>query len=169
VCGVSVVVPPLTPISGLASNHGDVCKIDHVSPVDVEICRLSGAGLAPPTLPVNWGLAGLTVIGTTVAGLTVSVAFGEDPPYLAEMIAVLTDATCFVLILKVAEVSRSWTQTFLGTEAEELLLDMVTRAPPTGAGAERNTSPMTTFPPTTLVGKTPTEDAAAAGEVGDPA
>jgi hypothetical protein len=39
---------------------------------------------------------------------------------------------------------------------------MLTTAPPGGAGAERNISPKATFPPTMVVGKTPTDDTDAA-------
>jgi hypothetical protein len=56
---------------------------------------------------------------------------------VAEIVAVDWDETSFVLMLKVAEVSRASTQTFLGTVAYGLLLDRLILAPPGGAGSER--------------------------------
>lgn len=80
VSGVILTVPPLGPELGLELNQGDVSNPDHDCPLGVVICTLIGAGKAPPTVPLNCGLAGFAVMPPEGAGLTVRVALFKAPP-----------------------------------------------------------------------------------------
>jgi hypothetical protein len=67
------------------------------------------------------------------------------------IIAFTAVATGLVVILKVALLLPSAMIIVAGTLAAELSLDIVTTAPPAGAGAFRRTVPVTDVPPVTAV------------------
>lgn len=79
VSGVSLTVPPLGPEFGVELNHGDVSNPDHDCPLGVVICTFIGAGRAPPTVPLNCGLAGFAVMPPDGWGFTVRVALLDVP------------------------------------------------------------------------------------------
>jgi hypothetical protein len=74
------------------------------------------------------------------------------------MVAVVAAVTVLVVIVNVAVVAFAATVTDAGTEADTLLLDSVTTAPPAGAAAVSVTVPVLLVPPVTLVGLTETAD-----------
>jgi hypothetical protein len=78
------------------------------------------------------------------------------------MVAVVTAVTVVVVIVNVAVVAFAATVTEAGTEADALLLDSVTTAPPAGAAVVSVTVPVLLVPPVTLVGLTDAADNAAA-------
>jgi hypothetical protein len=77
------------------------------------------------------------------------------------MVAVAAVVTVVVVMVKVALVAFAATVTEAGTEAEALLLDKVTTAPPAGAAAVSVTVPVLLVPPVTAVGLTETADSVA--------
>jgi hypothetical protein len=82
---------------------------------------------------------------------------------VAVIVAVVAAVTVLVVIVNVPVVAFAATVTDAGTEADAVLLDSVTTAPPAGAAAARVTVPVLTVPPVTRVGLTETVDSAAAG------
>jgi hypothetical protein len=130
----------------------------------------AGAGPFSLTVPVD-ALPPRTDIGLTVtelraAAVTVKVAVFVIVPYVAEIATDVLAATGALAAKNVAVVAPETTVTLAGTVATDvLLLLIVTRAPPPGAGPFSVTVPVDELPPRTDVGLNVTELSVAAGAV----
>ena len=85
----------------------------------------------------------------TGAGLMLKDAVWEAPLYVAVIVADWLAVTEFVAMLKGVDVRPDVTVTLAGTVAALALLRKATTTPPTGAGPDSRTVPVTLFPPTT--------------------
>src|SRR5207247_529263 len=96
-------------------------------------------------------------------GATVSPAVRVTPPALAVMVATVDAVTDVVAMAAVALVAPAATVTLPGTVAAPLLLVSVTPIPPAGAADVNVTVACADVPPpTTLAGRSPIADSAAA-------
>jgi hypothetical protein len=99
------------------------------------------------------------------AGFTVRTTDWAEAPYVADRVEVALALTALVVAVKLALVCPAPTITVTGTVATAvLLLVRVTIAPSNGAGALRNTAPLTATPPWTLAGKRAIEETAIPGD-----
>lgn len=69
------------------------------------------------------------------------------PEYVAVIVAVDDVDAATVSIENVWLVDPAATRTLAGTVATDVLLDKLTRAPPVGAAADKDTVPVTSSPP----------------------
>ena len=77
-------------------------------------------------------------------------AVNVECPWFAVMVAETFAVTTLVETVKVAEVAPAGTVMVTGTDPAGSEIDRLTVEPPTGAGAERVTLPVTELPPATL-------------------
>ena len=141
--GMVTVDGTVTPGSCLATESETIAPVEGAIPLRVTVPwqRL------PPEIEDGLKLTALRVAGVMVRG-TLEVR----PPLAKAMLAVTVLATPEVLTVNVAEVAPAATVTFVGTVAEGLLLDKVTKTPPDGAAPSSETVPVELFPPTTELG-----------------
>lgn len=96
-----------------------------------------GAGPSNVAVPVHEAVPtivdGLTFRLDNTGGLTIKDANDVDPPRVAEMDTVTTDATAEVLMGNVTLVLPASTGTVVGTVAPRLLLANLMTSPPVGA------------------------------------
>lgn len=102
--------------------------------------------LTPPVMDV-----GLSVIAVTMITLTAVAVDLLTPPKLAVTLTVVSEVTCLVSSVNVAEVAPDFTRTVAGTVPAELSDESWTEAPPVGAVPLSVTVPVSDLPPTTDV------------------
>ncbi len=119
------------------------------------------AGLLNVIVPVEVALldtvVGLRLIAESAGGpaVTVNVAFLVAPPYVAERVTGVVEATADVVTVNVAEVLPTSTVTLGGTKAAAgTELVSATLAPPAGPPTVSVTVPVEGVPPTTVAGAT---------------
>lgn len=134
--------------------------------LDNETVSVEGAGPVSVTVPVEFALPPITVVGDRLSdlatgGMIVRVAVCITPWYVAVIVATTDELTALVVIVNVAVVDPAGTVTLPGSEAEPLLLCNEIAAPPLGATPFNVTVPVTFVPPVTVDGfnATPTSDA----------
>jgi hypothetical protein len=137
--------PAFALVSATIAPPGGACPVRATVPVEV----------LPPTTE-----AGLRVRVEIAAGFTVTTVVRAVPFRDAVIVMPALDETPDVGMLKEAVVAPAVTATVAGTLATTALLEDRPTINPFGAGELRVTVPVDGFPPTTVVGLTPTAESA---------